>query len=62
VPRLTLLGGDYDLAIAINEPSDTPPGIDRLLSFSVVSTAGAEGIADLRGTWSITGRRVEAPS
>ena len=62
VPRLTLLGGDYDLAVAINEPSDTPPGIDRLLSFSVVSTADAEGIADLRGTWTVIGRQVEAAS
>ena len=60
VPRLTLLGGDYDLAIGINEPSDTPPGIDRLLTFSVVSTADAEGIADLRGTWTVTARRVAA--
>ncbi len=60
VPRLTLLGGDYDLAIAIQEPSDTPPGIDRLLTFSVVSTAEAEGIADLRGTWTVTGDSVEA--
>ncbi|TMM05098.1 MAG: ABC transporter ATP-binding protein [Actinobacteria bacterium] len=59
VPRLTLLGGDYDLAIAIHEPSDTPPGIDRLLTFSVVSAADAEGIADLRGTWTVTGHHVE---
>jgi energy-coupling factor transporter ATP-binding protein EcfA2 len=60
VPRLTLLGGDYDLAIAIREPTDTPPGIDRLLTFSVVSTTDAEGIADLRGTWSLAPNRVEA--
>jgi ABC-type polysaccharide/polyol phosphate transport system ATPase subunit len=60
VPRLTLLGGDYDLAIAIQEPSDTPPGIDRLLTFSVVSTTEAEGIADLRGTWTADAKRVEA--
>jgi ABC-type polysaccharide/polyol phosphate transport system ATPase subunit len=60
VPRLTLLGGDYDLAIGINEPSDTPPGIDRLLTFSVVSTGDAEGIADLRGMWTVTAGRVEA--
>jgi ABC-type polysaccharide/polyol phosphate transport system ATPase subunit len=60
VPRLTLLGGDYDLAIAIHEPSETPPGIDRLLAFSVVSPTDAEGIADLRGTWTGTGNHVEA--
>jgi ABC-type polysaccharide/polyol phosphate transport system ATPase subunit len=60
VPRLTLLGGDYDVAIAIHEPTDTPPGIDRLLTFSVVSTMEAEGIADLRGTWTVAPKRVEA--
>jgi ABC-2 type transport system ATP-binding protein len=60
VPRLALLGGDYDLAIAIHEPSGTPAGIDRLLTFTVLSTADAEGIADLRGTWTVTGKRVEA--
>jgi ABC-type polysaccharide/polyol phosphate transport system ATPase subunit len=59
VPRLTLLGGDYDIAIGVHEPGDTAPGIDRLLSFSVVSVEGAEGIADLRGTWTYTGARVE---
>jgi ABC-type polysaccharide/polyol phosphate transport system ATPase subunit len=60
VPRLTLLGGDYDLAVGIHEPSDTAPGIDRLLSFSVVSAGDAEGVADLRGAWRFTGKRVEA--
>jgi ABC-type polysaccharide/polyol phosphate transport system ATPase subunit len=60
VPRLTLLGGDYDLAITIHEPSDTPPGIDRLLTFSVVSTGDAEGIADLRGSWTVAGKHLEA--
>jgi lipopolysaccharide transport system ATP-binding protein len=59
VPRLTLLGGDYDIAIGVHEPGDTAPGIDRLLSFSVVSIEDAEGIADLRGTWTFTGARIE---
>jgi ABC-type polysaccharide/polyol phosphate transport system ATPase subunit len=58
IPRLTLLGGDYDIAIGVHEPGDTAPGIDRLLSFSVVSAAGAEGIADLRGSWTFTSARV----
>jgi hypothetical protein len=58
VPRLTLLGGDYDIAIGVHEPGDTAPGIDRLLSFSVVSVEDAEGIADLRGTWTFTGARI----
>jgi ABC-type polysaccharide/polyol phosphate transport system ATPase subunit len=60
VPRLGLLGGDYDLAIAIHESGAAPAGIDRLLTFTVVSTPNAEGIADLRGTWTVTDRRVEA--
>jgi ABC-type polysaccharide/polyol phosphate transport system ATPase subunit len=60
VPRLGLLGGDYDLAVGLHEPGDTAPGIDRLLSFSVASVEGAEGIADLRGNWTFTGARVEA--
>lgn len=59
IPRLTLLGGDYDIALGVHEPGDSAPGIDRLLSFSVVSPEGAEGIADLRGTWTFTGARVE---
>ena len=52
IPRLSLLGGDYDLAIGIHEPGDTAPGIDRLLSFSVAGLEDAEGIVDLRGSWS----------
>ncbi len=59
IPRLTLLGGDYDLAIGIHEPGDTAPGIDRLLSFSVAGAEDAEGIADLRGTWSFSGASAE---
>ncbi len=59
VPSLSLLGGDYDIAIGLHEPGDTAPGIDRLLSFSVAAIEGAEGIADLRGTWTYTGSRVE---
>jgi ABC-type polysaccharide/polyol phosphate transport system ATPase subunit len=59
VPRLALLGGDYDIAIGVHEPSDTAPGIDRLLSFSVASVDGAEGVADLRGTWTFSPTRVE---
>jgi hypothetical protein len=52
IPRLSLLGGDYDIAIGIHEPGDTAPGIDRLLSFSVAGIEDAEGIVDLRGAWS----------
>jgi ABC-type polysaccharide/polyol phosphate transport system ATPase subunit len=60
VPRLTLLGGDYDVALGVHEPGDTAPGIDRLLSFSVAGTEEAEGVADLRGTWTFDTRSVEA--
>ncbi len=42
VPALHLLGGDYDLSVA-----------DRMVGFSVADTPGAEGIVDLRGTWSV---------
>jgi ABC-type polysaccharide/polyol phosphate transport system ATPase subunit len=59
IPRLTLLGGDYDIAIGVHEPGDTAPGIDRLLSFSVASLEDAQGIADLRGTWTYSGAPVE---
>jgi ABC-type polysaccharide/polyol phosphate transport system ATPase subunit len=59
VPRLSLLGGDYDVAIGLHEPGDTAPGIDRLLSFSVAEAEGAEGIADLRGNWTFVGDSVE---
>jgi ABC-type polysaccharide/polyol phosphate transport system ATPase subunit len=60
VPSLALLGGDYDIALGIHEPGDTAPGIDRLLSFSVASAEDAEGVADLRGTWTFSGEHVQA--
>jgi hypothetical protein len=59
IPSLNLLGGDYDIAVGLHEPGDTAPGVDRLLSFSVAASEGAEGIADLRGAWSFSGTRVE---
>jgi ABC-type polysaccharide/polyol phosphate transport system ATPase subunit len=59
IPHLSLLGGDYDIPLGIHEPGDTAPGIDRLLTFSVAGTDGAEGIADLRGTWTFSGAPVE---
>ncbi len=59
IPRLTLLGGDYDLAIGIHEPGDRAPGIDRLLSFSVAGAEDAEGIVDLRGSWTFSGASAE---
>jgi ABC-type polysaccharide/polyol phosphate transport system ATPase subunit len=55
IPRLSLLGGDYDIAIGIHEPGDTAPGIDRLLSFSVATSEDVEGVVDLRGSWRFAG-------
>jgi ABC-type polysaccharide/polyol phosphate transport system ATPase subunit len=46
VPRLTLLGGDYDLVVAAGEG-----GPDRVLALSVAAEPDAEGVVDLRGTW-----------
>jgi ABC-type polysaccharide/polyol phosphate transport system ATPase subunit len=51
VPRLALLGGDYDLVVSLHDAADPDPGIDRLIGFSVLEEPGAEGVADLRGAW-----------
>jgi ABC-type polysaccharide/polyol phosphate transport system ATPase subunit len=48
IPRLALLGGDYDLLLAAG---DDAAG-DRAVRFSVASAPGGDGIVDLRGTWS----------
>lgn len=58
VPRLALLGGDYDVAVGAH-PQDAPPGesLDRLTHFSVSDVLGGEGIADLRGRWTVAGER-----
>jgi ABC-type polysaccharide/polyol phosphate transport system ATPase subunit len=57
VPRLNLLGGDYDVAVGAF-PQDAPPGerLDRVGRFSVAMTLEGEGIADLRGAWTVAGR------
>jgi ABC-type multidrug transport system ATPase subunit len=60
VGRLPLLGGDYDVVLGVHEPGDTAPGIDRMLSFSVKAVDGAEGIADMRGSWSFGDAPIEA--
>lgn len=60
MPSLALLGGDDDIALGIQGPGDTAPGIDRLLSFSVAGEDEAEGVADLRGSWTFTGEHVQA--
>ena len=63
IPRLALLGGDYDVAVGVAD-HDAPAGaaLDRLARFSVPQTLEGEGIADLRGTWTVAGRAQEAVS
>ena len=59
VPRLALLGGDYDLAVAVGEGrEDEEPGFDRVSGFSVVHEPDREGLADLAGAWQV---RAAAP-
>ena len=58
MPSLALLGGDYDLAVGLSAQDAPPEGsLDRLKRFSVARTLEAEGIADLRGAWTVAGRR-----
>jgi hypothetical protein len=59
VPRLALLGGDYDLAVAASD-QDAPQVMDRLARFSVAATSDGEGVVDLRGEWTV-GTEVAAP-
>jgi ABC-type polysaccharide/polyol phosphate transport system ATPase subunit len=65
VPRLALLGGDYDLAVGAHG-QDAPQGgqLDRVARFSVARTSDGEGIVDLRGRWSVlhAGEPAEAAS
>jgi hypothetical protein len=58
IPRLNLLGGDYDVVAGAYD-QDAPPGgkLSRVAKLSVASTLEGEGIADLRGTWVVGGRR-----
>jgi ABC-type polysaccharide/polyol phosphate transport system ATPase subunit len=58
LPRLALLGGDYDLAVgAAGQDAPASGFLDRLARFSVTAVEGGEGIADLRGSWTVAGRR-----
>jgi ABC-type polysaccharide/polyol phosphate transport system ATPase subunit len=61
IPRLNLLGGDYDLAAGFAAPDADPQSYDRVQRFAVLREEGGEGLVDLRGTWS-TGDRAEAAS
>ncbi len=58
VPRLHLLGGDYDVAVGAYDQDAPASGLlDRVAGFSVAHSLDGEGVADLRGTWSLVGRR-----
>ncbi len=60
-PRLALLGGDYDLAVGAHDQDAPPSGLlDRVARFSVTETLDGQGVADLRGAWSIGGRESAA--
>jgi ABC-type polysaccharide/polyol phosphate transport system ATPase subunit len=59
VPRLNLLGGDYDVAVAASG-QDAPQAMDRLTRFSVAQTSKGEGLVDLRGEW-VVRQEVRAP-
>ena len=60
VERLALLGGDYDVAVGAYDQDAPGSGqLDRFARFSVASEPGGEGVADLRGTWTVGGAPVE---
>jgi len=60
IPRLALLGGDYDLVAGALD-QDAPPGpmLDRVARFSIAHVSDGEGVVDLRGSWSIEQARSE---
>jgi ABC-type polysaccharide/polyol phosphate transport system ATPase subunit len=56
IPRLALLGGDYDLAAGFAAPDADPEHYDRVQRFAVLREEGGDGLVDLRGTWSVADR------
>ncbi|MGI9094469.1 MAG: ABC transporter ATP-binding protein [Thermoleophilaceae bacterium] len=60
VPRLALLEGSYDVAVGAHA-QDAPAGrlLDRLTRLVVSRAEGGEGIADLRGSWTVAGRSTQ---
>ena len=55
VPRLSLLGGDYDLVLGARDAAAPGISFDRVVGFSVAHEPGVEGVTDLRGTWTVAG-------
>ena len=57
IGRLALLGGDYDVAVgAYDQDAPASDLLDRVAGFSVAATHDGEGVADLRGSWTVSGR------
>jgi ABC-type polysaccharide/polyol phosphate transport system ATPase subunit len=56
IPRLALLGGDYDLALGTGEEG----GFQRVARFSVLHEPDAGGVVDLRGQWTRLHERAPA--
>jgi ABC-type polysaccharide/polyol phosphate transport system ATPase subunit len=50
IPELSLLGGDYDLALGAGHAHAAAP-LERTVRFSVAREEGAEGIVALRAAW-----------
>jgi ABC-type polysaccharide/polyol phosphate transport system ATPase subunit len=59
-PALALLEGSYDVAVGA-QAQDAPPGalLDRLTGLTVTASEGGEGIADLRGRWTVAGHKAQ---
>jgi ABC-type polysaccharide/polyol phosphate transport system ATPase subunit len=57
LPRLALLGGEYEVTAGAAD-HDAPAGamLPAVTRLSVAATLDGEGIADLRGTWSVRAR------
>jgi len=55
IPRLSLLGGDYEVALSVMDTGiPDAAAYDRVVGFAVADEPGAEGVVDLRGTWTAT--------
>jgi ABC-type polysaccharide/polyol phosphate transport system ATPase subunit len=61
IPRLNLLGGDYDVATGFAAPDADPEHYDRVQRFAVLREEGGDGLVDLRGTWALADRAGAAP-
>ena len=52
IPRLSLLGGDYEVALSVRDTGmPDAAAYERVIGFAVVDEPGAEGVVDLRGSW-----------